>query len=229
MPIEAFADIRVLSQPEFHAIDEKVMGIVRVIHESFVKDYFLDLLFNSGALLEAKTKEALSGSDRNQTLTDLFLAGLHHARLVNMRPERVEYEFVSTRLTQATWREFEFVERGWRELNPESAWLKTKLADLLRDWGAFLDVSLYREAITHFLGGPERVVSKVEVFSGDVCVGHQPTHLLAADTAFAFSAVPERQEQMREHQLRFLRHTRLKAIQWVNFNQHTITFQSLTR
>jgi len=32
---------------------------------------------------------------------------------------------------------------------------------------------------------------------------------------------------MRIHQLRFLYHTRLRYLQWVNFNRHEITFETL--
>ena len=34
---------------------------------------------------------------------------------------------------------------------------------------------------------------------------------------------------MREHQLRFLKHTPLKFIQWVNFNRHQIEFTTLAK
>src|SRR5437016_3079739 len=110
MPIEIFSPVRVLSQPEFHAIDERVMRI------------FLDLLFDQGALLEAKTAETFAPAHRNQTLTYLFLLGLHHARLVNLRPEKVEYEFVSTRLTPEKRKQFTVFDGAWQKVNAESLW-----------------------------------------------------------------------------------------------------------
>src|SRR5688572_11880919 len=66
---------------------------IRLGFATFQKDLFIDLLFNAGAVLEAKAVEMLTPAHRSQTLTYLFLTGLHHARLVNFRPERVEYEF----------------------------------------------------------------------------------------------------------------------------------------
>ena len=137
-------------------------------------------------------------------------------------------QIVSTHLTHELRRNFDFVEREWREINPESTVLKNKLHDLLTDWGAFLDSNLYREAITHFVGGRQNVLKKVDVISSGRVIGQQPTHLLTRDTAFAFTSTHDHHARMREHQLRFLRHTRLKQIQWVNFNQHAIEFETLT-
>jgi hypothetical protein len=188
-----------------------------------------DLLFEQGALLEAKTAERLTPAHRSQTLSYLFLAGLHHARLVNLRPEKVEYEFISTGLTHEARQRFHIADQAWEKANSESLWLKEALHDLLSDWGAFLEVSLYREAITHFLGGVERVVRPVEVFSNGGSLGFQPMHLLAADTAFVFTGVTDLQQRLRDHQLRFLRHTPLRYIQWVNFNRHNIEFETLKK
>ena len=62
---------------------------IRVRHESFIKDYFMDLLFCHGFMLEAKVAERLVAAHRGQALNYLLLAGLKHGRLVNLRTERV--------------------------------------------------------------------------------------------------------------------------------------------
>src|SRR5262245_18774383 len=79
---------------------------IRVVHESFIKDYFMDMLVAGGVLIEAKTVEQLTPAHRNQALNYLLLAGLHHGRLLNLRTERVQFEFVSTRLTHELRRQF---------------------------------------------------------------------------------------------------------------------------
>jgi GxxExxY protein len=200
-----------------------------VRHETFRKDYFMDMLFNQGLMLEAKVAEALAAGHRAQGLNYLFLAGMKHGLLANLRPERVEHEFLSTTLTPTERRRFAFVDAGWHTVNEESKRLRERIAALLADWGAFLEVGLYREAITHLFGGAERVIVRVPVYSGERLVGQQSVHCLTPDTGFAFTALPGERTGMEEHQRRFLKHTPLTHIQWVNFNRHNIEFTTLTK
>ncbi len=65
--------------------------------------------------------------------------------------------------------------------------------------------------------------------SGARRLGEQSVHLLTDDTAFAFTAVTAEHGSMAEHQLRFLKHTPLRCIQWINFNRHRIEFTTLAR
>src|SRR6266576_754578 len=65
---------------------------IRVRHESFIKDYFMDLLFCHGFMLEAKVADRLAPPHRGQSLNYLLLAGLNHGRLVNLRSERIQHE-----------------------------------------------------------------------------------------------------------------------------------------
>jgi len=202
---------------------------VRVTHGSFCKDYFMDLLLCRGVMFELKAVEALAPAHRAQALNYLFLTGSQHGKLVNLRPERVQHEFVSTGLTDERRREFSVFDTSWKDVNTESAWLRSKVVDLLRDWGAFLEVALYRDAITHFIGGPEKVVTPVEISSSRGVLGEQDVHLLAPDTAFAISAVTDRIDATRQHQLGFLRHSALRHIQWINMNRHRIEFTTLSK
>ncbi len=202
---------------------------IRVAHLDFTKDYFMDLLFGHGLPLEAKTVETLVPGHRAQTLNYLLLAGLRHGLLVNLRPHRVQHEFVSTTLDPAARKQFRVADRGWRELDADSARLKSVFLELLADWGAYLEVALYREAIIHFFGGAARVCRKVDVFDGNAPIGTQTLCLLNNDLAFACTAITRAWDQMRDHQRRFLAHTRLRAVQWVNLNHATIEFATITR
>jgi len=124
-------------------------------------------------MLEAKVADRLVAAYRGQSLNYLLLAELKHGRLVNFRTERVQHEFVSTTLTLEERRRFRMVESNWMEMNTESRQLKTKMFELLTDWGAFLDVNLYREGLIHFLGGPGLVCKAVDIFSGPRRLGAQ--------------------------------------------------------
>jgi len=202
---------------------------INVSHKTFRKSYFMDALFNNGLMLEAKVADALTSSHRSQGLNYLFLTGMQHALLANLRPERVEHEFLSTTLTLAERRKFSIVDAGWQPLNDQSQGLRETLVELLADWGAFLEVGLYREAVTHLLGGTEQVVGRVPVYSGDRLIGNQTVHFLTADSAFAFTAMTRNRAALQDHQRRFLKHTPLRCIQWVNFNRHDIEFTTLTK
>src|SRR5947209_8075820 len=100
---------------------------IQVTHENFVKDYFMDLLFCRGFMLEGKAAERLGAAHRSQSLNYLLLAELKHGRLVNLRSERIEHEFVSTSLTAEERRRFSVVEGEWLGTNPESRHLRAKV------------------------------------------------------------------------------------------------------
>jgi hypothetical protein len=187
----------------------------------------MDLLFCHGSMLEGKAAERLVAAHRTQALNYLLLAGLQHGRLVNFRTERLQHEFVSTTLTLEERRRFRVVDQEWVETNRASRVLKLKTIELLRDWGAFLDVNLYREALVHFLGGRSSVCKSVEIFSGAKSIGTQSLSMLDSDTAFAFTTKQRQVGFMRDHLERLLRHTSLKAIQWINLNHHLVEFTTL--
>ena len=201
---------------------------IRLTHGHFVKDYFMDLLLASGLMVEAKAREDNTPAHRAQALNYLLLAGMQHGTLVNLRTNRVEHEFVSTRLTPQLRRHFRMADDLWQSINPESAALKHKMLELLQDWGAFLEVPLYREALTFCLGGPTVVDRPVEVFSGERRLGTQTLHLLTPDTAFALSAVTEAPADYGRHLARFLAHTHLRHLQWINLNHDVIELQTLS-
>jgi len=202
---------------------------IRVTHESFVKDYFMDMLFCHGFMLEAKAVEQLVAIHRGQSLNYLLLAGLKHGSLVNFRTERVQHEFVSTSLTTEERRRFRVVDRDWVETDAPSRLLKLKAIELLQDWGAFLDVSLYREALVHFLGGPINVSRAVEIYSGPRPLGAQNLNLLNEYTGFAITSKARDVGAIRDHLDRLLHHTRLRAVQWINLNRHVVEFTTLSK
>ena len=200
---------------------------ITVTHASFRKVYYMDVLFNRGLVLETKATESLVAAHRAQGLNYLYLTGLQHGRLVNLRPPQVEHEFLSTKLTSAKRHKFETLDSSWRPASPRSVWLREEIVALLHDWGAFLEVGLYRDAITHFLGGRSSVVRPIPIRSRGNLLGTQSIHLLDEDVAFSFTAVTAASKSMADHQRRFLKHTPLRALHWINFNRHQIEFTTL--
>lgn len=202
---------------------------VWVQHGSFVKEYKIDLVFSGGVIVEAKAVEWLAPAHVAQTLNYILLTGTHHAKLVNLRTERVQWQFVSTQLTHAARHHYSVDDIHWRDVNPRSRILKQTLSAVLSDWGVFLECNLYRDALTHALGGDALVIRRIPVFSEERHLGDQEVHLVTDDTAFAVTAVTESDAPMRTHLERFLAHTRLNRMQWINFNHHNVDLVTLSK
>ena len=195
--------------------------------DDFVKRYFADHLVNQGVIIESKAASALSPAHIGQTLNYLFLCGLHHGSLLNFGSERVERRFVSTRLTAAARHNYECVDSQWDPLTARCEDMLELMHQLLNEWGAFLDPLLYRDALAHFLGREEPILQEIPVHSDGEWIGTQEMHMLTHNVAFSVTASTHRPESVLEHQRRFLRHTSLRAIQWINLNHHKIEFRTI--
>jgi GxxExxY protein len=200
---------------------------IDVTFRDFTKTYFADHLIDGGVIIELKAVAALDAAHRGQALNYLFLCGLHHGTLLNFRTERVQHEFVSTSLTLHDRRQYEVTDSHWKPMTPRCAEFCDLLHQMLKEWGAFLDPILYRDALTHFLGGEERVVQEINISSAGFVIGTQKMHLLANDIAFSVTASTHRPAAVLEHQRRFLRHTPLRALHWINLNHKKIELQTI--
>jgi GxxExxY protein len=203
--------------------------MIRVTHGDFTKDYFLDMLTNLGVIYELKTIKALGGSHESQLINYLLLAGLNHGKLINMRPVSVESRYVSTRLTESKRHHYSFNMAGWNRSAPGAAMLHDTLTRLLDDWGAFLDVLLYREALIHFLGGENLVVKPIDICVGTRVVGKQKVSMAGEDSAFHISAIKDFYTTYEKHLVRLLEHSQLRYIHWINFQGDTIQLKTLER
>lgn len=200
---------------------------VTVSHGTFSKIYRLDVLAHKCALFEFKAAESLVPRHRGQTINYLLLFDLPHGKIINIRPERVCDEFVNCHLRLSALRnpsvhatEFEFSFAG-------ASFFHDCLMSLIHDWGSGLETGLYEEALTHFLGGPERVLLPVQVKGGSGHLLDQTMRLCAPNVAFKITSFPERLEAFEVHAQRLLRHTALNAIHWVNITPRVLTFKTL--
>jgi GxxExxY protein len=200
---------------------------IRVTHGDFVKEYFADLLVDGSALFELKAVSGLNEEHGAQTLNYLFLMGLHRAKLINFGTASVEHEFVSTRIGSADRRRITFHRKRWNAINEESTRFHNLLIEILDDWGCFLQLPLYYEGVIHFYGGEDDVIQPIPVGRDGSQVTTQKVHLLSPETAFKITAVDEQLDNVEEHMRRFLNHTTLQAIHWVNLHRHDVTFTTL--
>jgi GxxExxY protein len=201
---------------------------IEVSFESFRKTYYLDLVFAGGALFELKAVEALTDRHRAQLLNYLLLADLLHGKLVNMRLEAVEHEFVNAAVSREDRIRFDAEDADFVGAGGGS-FLRDLTVAMLRDWGVGLDIGLYEEALTHFHGGVDKVLQPVGISVGGGQAGTQLLHLAAPGVAFKMSALGEGRQRYESHLRRFLAHTSLECIQWINVGRKVVMFKTIKR
>ncbi len=199
---------------------------VTVTHRDFTKKYYLDLLADD-ALYELKAEAALVNEHDAQMLNYIFLLGIPRGKLLNFRPAKVQGKILATSLTPEARRHFTTVIDRYRDLTPACALLRSTLCELMQDWGAFLEVGLYQEALLHFLGGAGKIEQRVSLGRSGIDLGGQRMLLHAPAVAFRLTAVTEDQPHVESHLRRLLALTNLKAIQWINLNHAQIEFTTI--
>ncbi len=85
------------------------------------------------------------------------------------------------------------------------------------------------DALTHFLGGEDRVVREIDIVSEGRCIGHQQVRFVGIDATFQFTALSGSLENFESHALRFLNHTDLKHLLWINVTLRTVTMKTLIK
>jgi len=164
---------------------------IKVAFDDFAKPYYLDLLVDDGAPFELKAVETLAPRHRAQLLHYELLLELAHGKLVNLRSESVEHEFVNTSLTRADRIAFTVVDDGWEPMRHGGRELTEWLVAMLRDVGVGLDLHLYIDAVTRFFGSEEQVLGETPVIVRGRRLGTQQVRLATPRVAFKVSAAPE--------------------------------------
>ena len=81
--------------------------------------------------------------------------------------------------------------------------------------------------LIHFLGGQQQVVRAVDVCIGGERVGYQRLNLLSPEASVCISVLNDGLDRYEAQLRRFLTHTTLKAIQWVNIGRKRVTFKTI--
>lgn len=212
---------------QHNGFDVCTEAMIRVTHGNFSKLYSLDMLINSGGIYELKTTGNLHSKHSNQLINYLLLSAVHHGKLINFRPKSVEHRFVSTRLTPALRHQYSINTTEWNVAEDQTQHLEQIIRNLLQDWGAFLDIDLYIEAILHFL--PAGSIQPVDILSNGRVISQQNVCLLDKSTGLHISAVKEGLQTYQKHIMRFAAHTNLARIQWINFFRNEIQLVTLRK
>jgi GxxExxY protein len=208
----------------FHSVKEEIP--VTLTHRDFSKKYFVDLIADS-ALYELKTDAHFANEHEAQLFNYMFLLGIPRAKLLNFRPAKIHGKILATSLTPEARRYFNVISERWKDLTPACAALRQTLFDLLQDWGAFLEIVLYQEALIHFLGGRSHIEQSVSLRRNELDLGAQRMLIHAPGIAFRLTAVTQDQRHVESHLHRLLALTNLKAIQWINLNHASIEFTTI--
>jgi GxxExxY protein len=200
---------------------------VYVSYDCFATEYHLDVLVADGGAFEFKVVESLGPRHRGQLYNYLLLLDLAHGKLINVRGESVEHEFVNSTIRPADRKSFEVVTERWDCSFGRGAFVRDTLINLLRDWGTGLELGLYETALSYFLGGESQVVRDVNVRSGGALLGQQKMRLAEDDVAFRLTAFDSEQESFEIHARKLLKHVDLRAIFWVNIGLHRVTFTTI--
>lgn len=201
---------------------------LRVSHGSFEKTYYMDMMVAQGVVYELKAVAALTSAHQNQLINYLLLSGIRHGKLINFRSASVESRFISTGLEPFKRKDFRLVEHQWHICN-ESVRLKSALVHLLEDFGTFLDIQLYREALLHLLEAPGSGYLPVPIVRSIATVGFQKMCLLDSDQAWHLSSLKTGLGMHETHIRRLMHRTPLEFIHWINFNKDQITLKSLKK
>jgi GxxExxY protein len=202
---------------------------IQVSHREFDKVYSADLVVADAAIYELKAVSTLTGDHKRQLLNYLILCEQPRGKLVNFRSPGVESEFVNTTLNWDERHRLWEVDALWQPITDRCMVFRTILSDLLRDWGGFLETSLYADAMTNLLGGEPVVITRIPFKRSGRFLGSQPLRLLSPDVAFRITSLTDTQDQYEVHLKRLLTHTELRGIQWVNFNHHKIELKTLLK
>ena len=201
---------------------------IDVTCDGFCKTYFIDLLVSRGAIFELKSVGTLADRHRSQLMHYLFLTDMPHGKLVNLRPERVAHEFVNNVLARKDRTVFEVIDENWIESG--EGLLKERMITALRDWGAALDIALYEEAATHFCDRDAEPLTEIEIGVQDRHLGVQKVRLADPSTALKVTALDvDLLPDFECHARRFLAHTCLRAIHWINITRPVVQFKTLRK
>jgi GxxExxY protein len=195
---------------------------LRVSHKTFFKQYYLDLIVNDGVVYELKVASSISRAHESQLLNYLLLTDLAFGKIINFRGKSVEGRYVSTTLTLEQRRNFTISTEEWQPQTHRCHSIPDLLNDLLHDLGTHLDISLYAEMIHHLVAPNESIDKPVKLYRAGHCIGQQSLPLLNEATALQITSLKSGHQQYQNHLLRFLSHTRLLAIQWINFGPSNI-------
>ncbi|MEN7973167.1 MAG: GxxExxY protein [Verrucomicrobiota bacterium] len=193
---------------------------------SFEKTYYLDLVLEDSRIYELKVLPALQNQCRSQLINYQLISELPYGKLINFGGQSVEHEYVTSTLTKSKRKQFIMDDSGWNNLTESCRALQTLSRNLFLEWGSRLDPLLYTEALLSLL--PETETRRIKVCSGNRKIGAKCVDLIAPDTAMKITTA-KTPSPLRTQFQKFLNHTDLNTLCWINLGGNKITYKTLQR
>lgn len=188
---------------------------VAVEHKEFSKPYFIDLLIE-GTVYELKTTSSIATRHESQTLNYLFLTNTQHGKIINFRPDSLEWRFTSTSLTLEQRKSYTLNTNHWIADRHSGTNLPDLLSELLNNWGAYLDLQLYKEAILFFMEHlPENT--------------RQRFCPLSSEKLIHFTSLSRKKAAYKKNLQKHLNASTYQQTDWINFDQNQIELHSLRK
>ncbi len=202
---------------------------IALTHSTFEKVYYVDLLVDNGIAYELKVSESLNHRHKMQLLNYMMLLGVRKGKLVNFRSKSVESEYVSTNITPEFRYRYTIWDEKWISTGERSDEFRQCVIDLLKDWGSYLAIGLYREALVHLLGGAENIIVQTPVIYNGIEVGKSRSYLLDEKNCFAMTGFmrPMSASNHVANLMRYLEHSPFKYLHWVNLGEKKVVFETL--
>jgi len=197
---------------------------LKVAHKDFSMMYFLDLVVEDKAIYEIKACSSLHPAHTAQLLNYLFLCNSPRGKLINFRPSAVESRYVNSPFSTTKRQTFEMVTSQW---HGEDHFIEL-IAELLKDWGTGLELSLYRKALIHLLGGEQVVTRPLPLTRKNIPLGHQVLNLYSPNTAISITAFSQSFEQHLVNLRKMLVLTKIDQFYWVNIAMGKVEFRTVT-
>ncbi len=195
---------------------------------AFRKTFRLDLVVNQ-TVFELKAVDAFVPLHDAQVLQYAALLRLERIKLLNFGAPSVQGRLLGAPFAR-TDRRAVIVERTrWQAVSANCAALADHAEACLREWGGFLEASLYHEALMWFAGGEAVCTRRLSVVRDGVELGHHATQLHAPDCAFVVTALGQHVAAHEKELRRLLAALPLRALQWVNIFHQQMDLVTLKR
>lgn len=226
-----FHDEQVYQNELAHRLREKGIRVEQEVplpieYKTFKKTYFLDLLIEGCHIYELKAQSSLAKQNRSQLINYQLMAELAYGKLINFGGSSVQHEFVTTHLVKSDRQQLTIDDSGWASGTESDHALRSLSHDLFLEWGSRLDPLLYTEAILFLL--PDTRSDRVNIRSGEHILGTKRVNLIAPDTAIKVTTA-KTPNPLEIQFKKFLNHTELDSLLWINLNRNHITYKILRK
>jgi GxxExxY protein len=195
---------------------------------TFRKIYRLDLVVNQ-SVFEFKVVDGFLPAHEAQVINYAALLGIDRIKLLNFGAPSVQGRLMGTPFARIDRREVSVDRSRWVAASGNCERLAAQAEACLREWGGFLEVGLYQEALIEFAGGESACLTRLPVTRDGLDLGHHRLPMHAEDCGFVVTALGPNHGAHERELRRLLASLPLRALQWVNIHHREMQLVTVTR